>query len=437
MCVIFTFVEELINQLQSKNPYLKLGEVEGILFLIKNTPNLTNNDLIRFTGIPKETLRTFKSSVSHMLKDSEDDSIAFKDEVKGDFSPYSWSLLNYSDEKAENKLLEIRKKYNLEPKREYDQFFADVKTSISKARVLIDKGVVVDKDIIIVGDDDLVSVTLGLMKAPYRSVTVLDIDSDVLATIQSICKDLGIVGIHTRVYDVREGLNDDLKGRFDVVMTDPPYTRSGIELFLKRAVELLASGENKYVFMCYGNSFKSPEKTLKIQEVIDSYNLLVEDRIDKFNRYHGAESIGSASALYVLKATPFTYVPESSLEQAIYTYETDKIEKFPFVDHYTFKLQNVPQRLLSSKKTIQKVFGDFCRIHKLKVVSANVTKFKGQGLTLSFVLSQSNLTVHTWPEYGALHVVLVTCTPIYNKETMNKTLSRLLATDLVEMKRVE
>jgi S-adenosylmethionine/arginine decarboxylase-like enzyme len=334
-------------------------------------------------------------------------------------------------------MAEIRSKYELEPRRDFDQFFADVKTTVSKAMVMIEKGMIEDKDIVLIGDDDLVSIALGLSGVSFKNITVLDIDNQILNTIKTICGDLSINNVQTRVYDIREDLPTDLSGRFNVVVTDPPYTRSGIDLFLRRGIELLSPGDSRYIFLSYGNSFKTPEKTLKIQEVIGSYNFLIEDRVDKFNRYYGAESIGSASALYILRTTSFTYVPQRSLEKSIYTFESDKEEKFPFVDHYTFKTHKVPGQILSSKKALQKAFGDFCSIHRLKVLSTNVTKFKGKGLTLSFILAQSNLTVHTWPEFGALHIVLVTCSPIYNKEIMHVTLSKLLGTNSVEMKSIE
>ncbi|MFA6981875.1 MAG: bis-aminopropyl spermidine synthase family protein [Patescibacteria group bacterium] len=430
-------MKDLVRQIQSRNPYLKQAEVDGILYLIKNTPNLSNNDLVRYTGLPKETLRQFKSSISNILTDSESDIVVLKEDIGEEFIPYKWSLLSYSDEGLQKKLSDIRTKYDLEPKREYDQFFADVKTTVSKVKILQDKGMVEDRDILLLGDDDLVSVALSLSGVHYNSITILDIDRAILDTITRICQDLEIGNVCTRVYDARQDLSEDLYGRFDIVMTDPPYTRAGIDLFLRRGVELLELGDDKYIFLCYGNSFRTPEKTLKVQEVIGSYNFLIEDKIDKFNRYYGAESIGSASSMYVLRRTPFTHVPESSVQKTIYTFEGEKEEKFPFVDHYSFKIHGVPGQILSSRKSLQKAFGEFCRIHKLKVVSTDLTKFKGQGVTMTFVLSQSNLTVHTWPEYGALHIVLVTCSPIYNKDTMTQTLSRLLSTDAIEVRRVE
>lgn len=78
------------------------------------------------------------------------------------------------------------------------------------------------------------------------------------------------------------------------------------------------------------------------------------------------------------------------------------------------------------------IFENICKIHKLKIVDKNVTEFKGGGVTLSFILANSNLTVHTWPEFNALHIDLVTCAPIYSKEIISKTVADLLETPTVE-----
>ena len=84
-----------------------------------------------------------------------------------------------------------------------------------------------------------------------------------------------------------------------------------------------------------------------------------------------------------------------------------------------------------------KAAGDFCKKHKLNVVSSSIFKFPGArfkgGMTLSYILSSSNLTIHTWPEYRALHIDLITCTPLYNKEVITETVSRLFETDRVEL----
>ena len=117
--------------------------------------------------------------------------------------------------------------------------------------------------------------------------------------------------------------------------------------------------------------------------------------------------------MYILKTTASTEpLAEELLSSTIYTYENQKEEKFPFVDHVVIKVFDVPDQIVKSKAQITKAMGDFCNEHKLKVVDNKITEFKNGGLTLTFILANSNLVVHTWPEFNAVHLDLITCAPI-------------------------
>ncbi len=436
---------DIIYRIKTQNPDLKEAEIKGLLYLLLNEPEITNPSLIQLTGLPKETLRQFKSSISAYLAIPHGDEVKLNELGETTFSrlklrPFPWSMVTYSDEGLVSELKVIRKKHNLIPKREYDQFFATVETSVSKAEVLVSKVELDNKSVALLGDDDLVSILLGLRKETYKEIYVFDTDEGILATIEKIAKEHKLPNIYTVSYDARCEVPTMFQNRFDVVMTDPPYTRAGISLFLDRAIAMAKTPRDNsgpYIYMFYGNSFKEPDKILKVQEVVQKHNLLIEDKIDKFARYEGAESIGSASALYILKKTKHTKTISDYLNTEIYTFENVYEENFPYVDHFVFKLFQVPSHVLSSKKALQKAFGQFCNWHKLNVVDVTLTKFKGGGITLTYVLSQSNLVVHTWPEKGALHVDLITCSPIAKKERFAENLSTLFGTKYLEIRSIE
>jgi S-adenosylmethionine/arginine decarboxylase-like enzyme len=128
---------------------------------------------------------------------------------------------------------------------------------------------------------------------------------------------------------------------------------------------------------------------------------------------------------------------DSLIKTTIYTFENQKEEKFPFVDHYTFKIFGVPKNVILQKKAVLKITNDFCTTHKLKIVDTKITQFKGKGLSITFILSTSNLLVHTWPELNAVHMDLITCSPIYNKGQMGETISKLFGTSNIEIRRIE
>ncbi len=442
-------MENIIQQIKKTNPDLQECEIEGLLYILKNNENLTNNKLITLTGIPKETLRRFKKSIRLLLVDNKSENIHVSKYGKElleseDLKPHTWSLAERFDfylDKDIEKVKRIKDKFNLEPKRKYDQFIATVETTYLKCRVLIEKGVVKGKSIVFIGDDDLNSLSLASINKDYKNIVVLDIDKDIVDFINFYASENKLKNVTAFLYDARDPLDKKFIDSFDVVVFDPPYTKVGVSLFLQRAFDLLGpvrNFESKYVFMYYGCSFKSPEKKLKVQEIINRYGFTIEDRIEKFARYSGADSIGNASSLYVLKVNSFTKSLGMSFEN-IYTFEGEKVseEKFPFVDHLVFKIFDVKKEIILSKRKLVNILESICKIHKLKVVDRKLTEFKGGGMTVSFILANSNLTVHTWPEYGSVHIDLVSCSPIFNKSELYLTLKKYFETDKIDVFFVE
>lgn len=432
----------LIEKLKRNNLGLSDGEIEGLLFVL-----LSGGSLIKTTGLPKETLRGFKKSIEPYLSNVSGDEAVLTETGKEELRqlglrPYLWSFgdLMHCDKGIIEKFKSVRNEYKKRASRELDQFYALPETSVKKAQVMLARGEVAGKNVALIGDDDLVSVALILLEGGFRSLTIFDIDNDLLSFIKAKAVSMGIDSVHTVHYDCRDELKEEYVGRFEVVLTDPPYTRYGAELFLERALEMVGGGasEGRKIFFFYGNSIKTPEKFLKIQEILSRTNLVIEDKVNNFAHYNGAESIGSASSLYILKTSPSTTVYKGIRKnRKIYTYETEKEERFPFVDHVVVKVFGVSTLLLESKRKMLGLLNEFCRTHRLKVVDTKITEFKGKGFTFVYVLSNSNLTVHTWPEHNALHVDLITCSPIFDKPSLPKTISELFSTDAVEVNFVE
>ncbi|WP_327583108.1 bis-aminopropyl spermidine synthase family protein [Nonomuraea sp. NBC_00507] len=172
-----------------------------------------------------------------------------------------------------------------------------------------------------VGDHDLTSLAVKLVH-PETDVTVVDLDERILAYIDD--QDLGV---RTRWADLRLGLPASARDQ-DLALTDPPYTPEGIGLFVARAVEGLT--DNGRVLLAYGASERTPMLAFKVQQALSELNLTYEAIYPDFNRYFGAEAIGSAADLYVLRPTTKTRPAVTSrlsrLTTAIYTQGPQSIE---------------------------------------------------------------------------------------------------------------
>ena len=158
------------------------------------------------------------------------------------------------------------------------------------------------------GDHDLTSLALRLVN-PDVAVTVVDLDERILSYL-----DEQGAGVRCLYGDFRLGLPAEAAESADLVVTDPPYTPDGVRLFLARGLQGLRDHEHGRLVLAYGYGDRQPALGLKVQQAIGQLQLAYEAILPGFNRYHGAEAVGSASDLYVLQPTART---PKALEPAI------------------------------------------------------------------------------------------------------------------------
>jgi predicted methyltransferase len=194
-----------------------------------------------------------------------------------------------------------------EAKPELDQTHCTVDTKISRVLALHEAGALAGTRILLLGDDDLVSVAIARFAARHaaaspagrvRQLTVLDTDQDVLDGIGARTAGRGL-DIRLVRHDLRQPLPADLVGAFDVACTDPPYTVAGAELFLSRAVAALAPGGGQHVFFSFGA--RRPADMLRTQQLIAGLGLVLRGLTPNFNEYVGAGVLAGTSHLYHLR----------------------------------------------------------------------------------------------------------------------------------------
>jgi predicted methyltransferase len=194
-----------------------------------------------------------------------------------------------------------------EAKPALDQSHCTVATKIRRVLRMHDAGALDGKRIIVLGDDDLISVAVAAFAAlgggaRIRRLAVVDSDPDVLAFIGAQ-RGPG-VEVELIEHDLRGPLPGRLLGGFDVACTDPPYTVAGAELFLSRAVSALTPDAGQHVFFSFGA--RRPEETLRTQQLIGAMGLTVRSLVPGFNEYLGAGILGGTSHLFHLRTTALT-----------------------------------------------------------------------------------------------------------------------------------
>jgi len=223
------------------------------------------------------------------------------------------------------------------PERNFDQFLATEDTVLKRAILLGSIQDISHKKLLFLGDDDLTSIVFALLFKAEK-ITVVDIDTRILGFLEMIAQKEGLP-IQTFEYDLRNPLPKSEFKNYDVIFFDPPYTPQAINKWLIRAIESSLTGGPDYkkkkpevllrkqYFMCYGYTNRETERGLKIQQILTSLGILIQEKIRDFNSYYGAESIGSKSDLFILQPTPKVNIRELDIARSHF-YTGQKIIKY-------------------------------------------------------------------------------------------------------------
>jgi predicted methyltransferase len=124
----------------------------------------------------------------------------------------------------------------------YDQGYMTVDSVFRRVELMVRLGDADLKRIVVLGDDDLLSIAICLCSKPEK-VTVLEIDERVVDFIHTTAEALNLPVAAERL-DLREPPAKRLQGRFHTFVTDPSETIDGLKMFLGRGLAMLRSGES-------------------------------------------------------------------------------------------------------------------------------------------------------------------------------------------------
>jgi predicted methyltransferase len=191
-----------------------------------------------------------------------------------------------------------------QPRFELDQCHCTVETKIRRVLAMHEADALVGRRILVLGDDDLVSLALASVVRRFGSIstvanlTVVDVDPGVVSFVRKRLAKAPFP-ISCLSHDLRDPLPCALEKRFDTVLTDPPYTPAGARLFLSRAATAVREGAT--VFLSFGS--RRPGATAALQRDLVRMGFAIESLNPGFNRYVGAGVLGGTSDLYRLGAT--------------------------------------------------------------------------------------------------------------------------------------
>jgi len=178
-----------------------------------------------------------------------------------------------------NKVLEKRPL----PEEEYDQTSITAEDAIIRVGFFHERGDLVDKELLMIGDFDCLSIVAAMSGLPKR-VLVLDVDDRLINYINDVAKELNLPNLKAQKFDVRLPLPQDCQQAFDVFSCDPVETLEGIKLYLSRGTSgLKGKGSSAYIGLTTLEA--SRKKWFDIQKVLFDMNFVVTDLRRNFNGY--------------------------------------------------------------------------------------------------------------------------------------------------------
>lgn len=190
-----------------------------------------------------------------------------------------------------------------------DQSYVTAESKVRRVLAAIRHRALPARGLLIVGDDDLVSLAAVAVGAATgvslaERLAVVELSGEVLAAIADGARRWGAAPELVQ-HDLREPLPESLRDGFEVAVTDPPYTPEGARLFLSRAIEGLRPGPARNIVFSFGP--KGPEEALQVQRSLVEMGLTVEEMHRNFNEYLGSGILASTSHLSILATTQRTH----------------------------------------------------------------------------------------------------------------------------------
>ena len=85
-----------------------------------------------------------------------------------------------------------------------------------------------------------------------------------------------------------------------------------------------------------------------------------------------------------------------------------KIDKFPTINHCVIEISNIPENCLNNADLV-KFLDLLCINEDLHIVEKFHHVFEPHGFSLVYILKESHIAMHSWPNRSYLHIDLVTC----------------------------
>ncbi len=169
------------------------------------------------------------------------------------------------------------------PTSDFDQGFIRPEDTLKRTAFIYLRGDLENAEVFILGDDDLISLSMALTGLPKR-IVVVEIDQRINEFIRKKAEEIGFSGIEVYDYNVIDSLPEELQKKFDVFVTDPVETKKGLKLFISRCISSL-KGEGCAGYMGFTRREASLKKWYDFEKFLIESGFVITDILRDFTIY--------------------------------------------------------------------------------------------------------------------------------------------------------
>ena len=325
------------------------------------------------------------------------------------------------------------------------------------------------KNVLIIGGGDGGTARDLLRHKNIQRIDLVDIDIEVLNACKKYFPNLSISLENPKVNIIIEdgakwvkNNKKEKKNFYDLILIDSTDFNTAIELFTEEFYKRLSKFLNKYGILVFNNMSIPWEKEEFKESKINLSKIF--NYVEPYQVFQPSYASGHYSFMFCSnKIDPKNYAinwqiwNEKDIKCKYYNkevhYSAFNLPNFAQIliekplrlgTHFLVDIKNSPFELLDNLDHLFKMCFFIVKFYDLKLISHQHNKFSPQGVSIVFLLAESHLSVHTWPEKGMISLDLFSCKDFeFNKIIKDKRLNIItilksyLKTDAINFKSIE
>jgi len=205
----------------------------------------------------------------------------------------------------------------------FDQRPITPSSSVNRAFYAAWRNDLTNKDIALIGDDDLTSLAIGLLGLNNR-ITVFEIDKRLIKFLKEESKKLNLV-INFVDKNILDGIPEKHKRAYDVFFVDPTPTKEPFTIFVNAGIDLLRESDGSTGYLSFYSSCIG--KNLDLQDVLTQMRFLITDSIPFYVDYQPIFHTFRQSDLELMEKFQVKNLDKAFFEYLIRVEWTDKTKK--------------------------------------------------------------------------------------------------------------